>query len=210
MKVNSDMILDEIERMVRPHVGIWDDPFRILITAIMSTRTKDEVTDRASLKLFCIFPDVRDLARADAKIVADLIRPVGFYRTKAVTLVKAARMIEDKYHGNIPDRLEDLLQIPGVGRKVAAIVLSYGLGKDAIAVDTHVQRISNRLGLVRSKTPEKTEVILRRKIRRERWNEVNAYFVSFGKTICTPKRPKCNLCTLRNYCSYWRKHEGSR
>ncbi|MGC8644970.1 MAG: endonuclease III domain-containing protein [Thermoplasmata archaeon] len=209
MLCKGDFILDEIEKMVPPHRGIWDDPFRILVTAIMSTRTKDEVTDRASLRLFCRFPTAGDLAGARVEEVRNLIKPVGFYRAKAASIVNAAKIIMEKYGGNVPERMGDLLEIPGVGRKVAGIVLSYGLGKDAIAVDTHVQRISFRLGLSRSRVPEKTEAALKRKIRRERWNEVNSYFVSFGKRICRPLRPRCDVCSLRHVCRYWREHEGS-
>ncbi|MEM0127495.1 MAG: endonuclease III [Thermoplasmatales archaeon] len=208
--MKPDLILDQIERMVRPHKGIWEDPFRILITAILSTRTKDEVTDRASLRLFCRFPTVEEISSASVDQVRELIKPVGFYKSKAKAVVEAAKIIERKYHGSVPDKMEHLLEIPGVGRKVASIVLSYGLGENAIAVDTHVQRVSYRLGLTNSRDPVKTEKTLKRKISEERWNEINTYFVSFGKTICKPVRPKCDLCTLKYVCKYWKRHENSR
>ncbi|MEM1996343.1 MAG: endonuclease III [Thermoplasmatales archaeon] len=208
--MRADSVLDKIENMVQAHRGIWDDPFRILITAILSTRTKDEVTDRASLRLFCKFPNAKELSRADADEVKELIKPVGFYSSKARAVIETAKIIEEKFNGNVPDKMSLLLELPGVGRKVASIVLSYGFGKNAIAVDTHVQRISYRLGLTNSKDPEKTEVILKKLISRERWNDVNSYFVSFGKIICKPKNPRCDVCSLKYECKYWRSHEGSR
>ncbi|MEM0127857.1 MAG: endonuclease III [Thermoplasmatales archaeon] len=208
--MRADSVLDKIENMVQPHRGIWDDPFRILITAILSTRTKDEVTDRASLRLFCRFPTPEELSRADAVKVKELIKPVGFYSSKARAVVETAKIIEEKFNGKVPDKMSSLLELPGVGRKVASIVLSYGFGKNAIAVDTHVQRISYRLGLTNSKDPEKTEIILKKLIGRERWNDVNSYFVSFGKIICKPINPRCGVCSLRFECRYRRTHEGSR
>jgi endonuclease-3 len=207
--MDADLILGKIEKMVDPHIAIWDDAFRILITGIMSTRTKDEVTDRASLRLFCKFPSVKALAGASPSVVRDLIKPVGFYRTKAVDLVETSNIILKKHRGRVPDRMEDLLELPGVGRKVANIVLSEGVGKDGLAVDTHVQRISFRIGLSSSEKPEVTEEQLKKKIPRERWNEVNSYFVEFGKQICKPITPRCNECGLKKYCRYWRDHENS-
>ena len=115
-----------------------------------------------------------------------------------------------KYGGKVPDKMEELLQLPGVGRKVANIVLSEGVGKYGLAVDTHVQRISRRLGLSTSDKPEETEEILKRRIAKDRWNEVNAYFVEFGKQICKPINPLCDSCSLSNVCKYWRDHENSR
>ncbi|MGC8561584.1 MAG: endonuclease III domain-containing protein [Thermoplasmata archaeon] len=208
--MDANFVLDKIERMVDPHVAIWDDAFRILITGILSTRTKDEVTDRASLRLFCRFPTVEKLSRANPSVVQDLIKPVGFYKHKARDIVETSKIILRKYGGRVPDKMEELLELPGVGRKVANIVLSEGVGKYGLAVDTHVQRISMRLGLSRSNKPEKTEDILKRKIPKERWNEVNSYFVEFGKQICKPINPICDVCDLRNDCKYWREHENSR
>jgi endonuclease-3 len=207
--MKGDSFLDEIEKMVEPHRGIWDDPFRILITGIMSTRTKDEVTDRASLKLFCRFPDMYSLSRSSPAEIEKLIKPVGFYRTKAVNILKCTDMIINDFNGNVPDEMDELVRLPGVGRKVANIVLSYGIGKDALAVDTHVQRVSFRLGLTHSEKPEVTERVLKKIISRKRWNEVNSYFVAFGKQICRPVRPRCNICSLRVRCRYWRENEGS-
>ncbi len=207
--MNIDLVLDKIEKMVEPHVAIWDDAFRILITGIMSTRTRDEVTDRASLRLFCRFPTLEKLARASPSVVEDIIRPVGFYKNKSHDITKTCKMLLSDFDGKVPDTMDDLLKLPGVGRKVANIVLSEGVGRDGLAVDTHVQRISTRLGLSNSEKPEKTEEILKRMVPRRRWNEVNSYFVEFGKQICKPITPNCDACGLRDICKYGGSRENS-
>jgi len=208
--MDANIVLEKIEGMVEPHIAIWDDAFKILITGILSTRTKDEVTDRASLRLFCRFPTPEKLSRSSPSVVEKLIKPVGFYKHKSHDVVETSKIIVMKYGGEVPDKMEELLELPGVGRKVANIVLSEGVGKYGLAVDTHVQRISRRLGLSSSDKPEETEEILKRKIAKERWNEVNSYFVEFGKQICKPINPLCDRCSLRNVCKYWRDHENSR
>jgi endonuclease-3 len=207
--MDGNFILDKIEEMVKPHKGIWEDPFRVLITGIMSTRTRDEVTDRASLRLFCVYPTIEKLSLSTPLEVEKLIKPVGFYKIKSKDIVETSKKIFKEYKGKVPNTMEKLLELPGVGRKVASIVLSYGFGKEALAVDTHVQRVSHRIGLSTSTRPEMTEKILKRKIDRRRWNEVNSYFVSFGKIICRPTNPRCSICHLRKYCKYWRKLEDS-
>lgn len=191
---------------VSPHQGIWDDPYHILITTILSTRTKDEVTDRISLKLFCKYPDPQSLAYANLQDLTNTIRGVGFYRQKASSIKNTARIIMEKYHGKVPNDKEKLLELPGVGTKVANIVLTFGYGKDYIAVDTHVHRIFNRIGIVKTKSPEKTEKELELKLPRKYWKVVNAYGVEFGKTICKPIKPKCEICQLRKVCNYYEIH----
>ena len=207
--MDANIVLEKIEGMVEPHIAIWDDAFRILITGILSTRTKDEVTDRASLRLFCRFPTPEKLSKGSPSAVEKLIKPVGFYKHKSHDVVETSKIIVMKYGGKVPDKMEELLELPGVGRKVANIVLSEGVGKYGLAVDTHVQRISRRLGLSSSDKPEETEEILKRRIAKERWNEVNSYFVEFGKQICKPINPLCDRCSLRNVCKYWRDNENS-
>jgi endonuclease-3 len=206
--MDANLVLDKIEKMVDPHIAIWDDAFRILITGIMSTRTKDEVTDRASLRLFCRYPTVEKLSKASPKIVENLIKPVGFYKNKSTDIVETAKIILKNFDGKVPDTMEDLLELPGVGRKVANIVLSEGVGKHGLAVDTHVQRISFRIGLSTSEKPEETETILKEKIPMDRWNEVNSFLVEFGKQICKPITPICGVCDLKAQCKYWRIHEN--
>ena len=202
---NAVIALDRIEKMVSPHMGIWDEPWKILVTTIMSTRTKDEQTDRASLRLFCRYPTLAALSSADTSEVESLIRPVGFYREKARNIVHTSKILVNNFNSSVPGDLESLLTLPGVGRKVANIVLSYGFGVPAIAVDTHVRRVSNRLGLASTRIPDKIEKILEAKIPRERWNEVNSYFVEFGKEICRPINPKCLECLLNAECNYYRR-----
>ncbi len=200
-------VIDKIKKMASPHIGLWDDPWRILITGILSTRTKDETTDRASMRLFCKFSNPIELSRADEKEVESLIKPVGFYRQKAKNVIRASRMIVEDFGNEIPDKMEELLKIPGVGRKVANIVISYGFKGYGLAVDTHVFRVFNRIGVVRAKNPEEMEFKLKSKLPQDRWNEVNSYLVEFGKNICKPLKPRCEICLLRIECDYFRGRE---
>lgn len=191
--------------MVKPHVGLWDSPWQILITGILSTRTKDETTDRASLRLFCKYPTLESLSHADVKEVESLIKPVGFYRQKAINLVKVSEIIVKKFYGSVPDSIEELMELPGVGRKVANIVISYGLGGYGLAVDTHVFRVFKRIGAVKARRPEEMELKLKSLLPKERWNEVNSYLVEFGKNVCKPVNPKCEECLLKSECAYYRR-----
>ena len=175
-------------------------PFRILVSTVLSTRTQDPVTTAASVRLFAVAPDPVQLVRLRPVHIERLIHPVGFYRTKARLLPELARMLVERWDGRVPDTLKELLELPGVGRKVANIVLSRGFGKPAIAVDTHVHRISNRLGLVRSKVPEKTEARLAKLLPRRYWIEWNYLLVAHGQTVCRPIGPKCDACPLSRWC----------
>lgn len=191
------------------------DPFRTLIGCILSQRTRDETTDAAFGRLFSRYRGVHDLAEADPAEVEKLIYPVGFYRTKARRIVEAARFIRDVFGGRVPDRMEDLLRIPGIGRKCANIVLAYAFGRPAIAVDTHVHRVTKRLGIV----PEDSgaadvEEALRRTVPVDRWVEVNHALVRFGKEVCRPARPLCGACPVQERCRFYsreiRRAEGHR
>jgi endonuclease-3 len=181
------------------------DPFKVLIATILSQRTRDENTDRASRQLFARFSSASALARAPLRVVERLIRPSGFYRVKAKRIKQVARIIASRYGGKVPPDLDALMELPMVGRKTANCVLVYGFGKPAIPVDTHVHRISNRLGIVRSTTPEQTEEKLLQYFERRSWIEVNELMVRFGKTICRPVKPRCYECSLKSYCSYFAK-----
>ncbi|MFH1786521.1 MAG: endonuclease III [archaeon] len=174
-----------------------EGPFEVLISTIISQRTKDEVTIAASERLFKKFPSAKKLAAAKESDIAKLIYPAGFYRTKAPK-IKAVSEYASR-HG-VPDSMESLLELPGVGRKTANCVLSYGFGMQAIAVDTHVHRISNRLGWVRTKTPEQTEMALEKLIPKRQWRSVNSTLVAFGQDTCRPARPKCPDCPIRKLC----------
>ena len=167
---------------------------------MLSTRTQDPVTAAASERLFKKAGDAPALARTGVKSIEQLIYPVGFYHTKAKLLPKLARMLVRRWDGQVPATLDELLELPGVGRKVANIVLSRGFGIPAIAVDSHVHRISNRLGLVRTNTPERTEARLAEVLPERSWIEWNYLLVAHGQTVCRSTRPKCEECPLSRWC----------
>jgi endonuclease III len=180
------------------------DPFRVLIATVLSQRTKDEVTGAASARLFRKYLGPKQLAKANTRTVARLIRPVGFYKTKAKAIKRIARIILEEYRGEVPSDMDRLLQLPNVGRKTANCVLVYGFKKPAIPVDTHVHRIFNRLGVVTTKTPEETEHELTRIVEKRDWLPLNEVFVTFGKLVCKPIGPKCPLCPLTDRCKWYR------
>ncbi|MBU0980527.1 MAG: endonuclease III [Nanoarchaeota archaeon] len=177
------------------------DPFRILIATVLSARTKDETTESVSEKLFRRYPDADSLAAAKVKDVERMIKKTGFYRVKARRIIGLAKMVRK----GVPDDMESLVKLPGIGRKTAGCVLVYAFGKQAIPVDTHVHRISNRLGLVRTKHPEKTEQELMRITPKSQWTYVNDLFVHHGKNVCKPIRPVCKGCMIEKICRYENK-----
>ena len=176
------------------------DPFKILVATVLSLRTKDEVTAKAAERLFQVADTPEKLLKLEEDEIASLIYPVGFYRRKAKNLREIAKILIEKYGGKVPDDLEELLKLPGVGRKTANLVITLGYGKPGICVDTHVHRIMNRLGYVKTKTPEETEFALREKLPREFWIEINDLLVSLGQHICHPTSPKCSQCPVEPYC----------
>jgi endonuclease III len=176
------------------------DPFRILVSTLLSLRTKDDVTEAASARLFALADTPRTLSRLATRTIARAIYPVGFYRTKARTVRDISRRLDDEYRGEVPDTIDELLTFKGVGRKTAALVVSLGFGKDAICVDTHVHRISNRLGWVATRTPAETEQALMRVLPRRRWIVANEIMVAFGQRVCTPLSPRCSTCPVAARC----------
>jgi endonuclease-3 len=185
-------------------LGGWQarrvSPFRTLIGTILSARARDEMTDVIAAKLFRRFPGPRSLASAPLREVERILRPIGFYRTKARYVTRtAARIVEQG--GRVARTLEGLTAYPGVGRKVANCVLVYAFGQDAIPVDTHVHRLSNRLGWVRTRTPEETEARLVKLVPRALWPLVNEVFVAHGKRVCRPVGPLCGTCVIRTDCA---------
>jgi endonuclease-3 len=178
------------------------DPFRVLIGTILSQRTRDENTRRATRDLFSHYKNAKELSKGRINVIEKLIKQSGFYHVKARRIRDVAKIIVEKYHGEVPDDINSLLSMPSVGRKTANCVLVYAFNKPAIPVDTHVHRISNRLGIVETRKPEETEVSLRESIDQEFWLELNDLFVKFGQRICTPISPKCKTCKLRNGCTY--------
>jgi len=175
-------------------------PFRLLVACVISLRTKDEVTAEASQRLFAIAPDSDRLARLDAEDIAKAIYPAGFYNTKSRQLNEIGRILRDEYGGEVPPDESALLALPGVGRKTANLVLGLGFGIPAICVDTHVHRISNRLGLVETKTPEQTERALNEVLPRDLWVPINDLLVTFGQNRCHPTSPRCTECPLADLC----------
>ncbi len=178
-------------------------PFRILIATILSARTKDENTTKAADKLFKLYGTPQKLAKAKVKDVEKVIKSVGFYHVKSKRIIEVANLILSKYNGKVPADIDKLVDLPGVGRKTANCVLVYAFEKPAIPVDTHVHRISNRLGLVDTKTPEETEMALREKIPKKYWLDINNTFVMYGQNICKPISPMCDVCKIRKTCDYF-------
>ena len=176
------------------------DPFRLLVACVISLRTKDEVTARSSARLFAVASTPQELATLRKERIAKLIFPAGFYNTKARQIREIARRIASEHGGRVPPERDALLALPGVGRKTANLVLGLGFGVAAICVDTHVHRVSNRLGLVRTKTPEQTEHALERVLPRRHWVEINDLLVTFGQNVCQPVSPWCSRCPLAGRC----------
>lgn len=176
------------------------DPFVVLISTILSQRTRDENTIKATNKLFSVYKTPEEIAKAPLEKLEEIIKEVGFYKVKAKRIKEVSRIIAEKYNNSVPDNIKELLKLPGVGRKTANCVLVYGYNKHAIPVDTHVHRISNRLGLVKTKSPEETEKELTKIIPKEYWRELNSLFVKFGQIICKPINPRCNECPLADIC----------
>ncbi len=176
------------------------NPFKVLITTVLSLRTKDETTGAASERLYAAADTPAAILELSAERIAELIYPVGFYRTKARSILQICRILLDQYDGAVPDELDPLLELPGVGRKTANLVLTLGYGKPGICVDTHVHRISNRLGYLSTKTPDKTEFALRAKLPPQYWIIINDLLVAFGQNLCKPVSPFCSRCPLAHLC----------
>jgi endonuclease-3 len=185
------------------HEAETGGPFSILIGTILSARTKDESTTKVVKVLFSKYKNSKELANAKLKDVEKIIKSIGFYHVKAKRIIEVAKIIDSRYKGKVPDDLEQLVGLPGVGRKTANCVLVYAFDKPAIPVDIHVHRISNRLGLVDTKTPEETEMELMKKIPKKFWLEINDTFVMYGQNICKPISPMCEVCKIKNSCKYF-------
>ncbi len=176
------------------------DPFAILISTLLSLRTKDEVTAVATERLFALASTPEEMLRLSGEKIRKAIYPVGFYRTKAETILRVCRELIDRFHARVPDTLDALLSLKGVGRKTANLVISLGFGGAGLCVDTHVHRISNRLGYVRTKNPEQTEFALRAKLPPKYWSRYNTLLVAFGRNTCRPVSPLCSSCPIAAYC----------
>ncbi|HET8719826.1 MAG TPA: endonuclease III [Candidatus Nitrosotenuis sp.] len=185
------------------------DPFAILIGTILSARSKDENTTKVVNALFQRYRNPKELALAKLKDVEKIIHPIGFFHVKAKRIIGVAKIIQSQHGGKVPNNLEQLVDLPGVGRKTANCVLVYAYDKPAIPVDVHVHRISNRLGLVETKTPEETELVLMEKIPKKYWLKINDTFVMYGQNICKPVSPLCKVCKIKKSCNYYRIRNAS-
>jgi endonuclease-3 len=179
----------------------WEpDPFHVLIATILSQRTKDDNTRKASDALFHRYNSINALADADLETVVSLVRPAGFPRQKGAAIIRCCQVLRDEYGGKVPEETDELVKLPMVGRKTAACVRSYAMCIPSVCVDTHVHRISNLIGLVNTKTPEETEFSLMEITPRERWSDINRYFVRHGQVVCIPNHPRCAECCIRDLC----------
>jgi endonuclease III len=195
----------EIQKWKVPAVGniaegAIDRPFETLVSTILSLRTKDEVTEAASRRLLAIARTPKLLACMPVEEIEKLIYPVGFYHTKARHLIEMSGILMQGHKGAVPRSMDALLELPGVGRKTANLVLTVGFGDYGICVDTHVHRISNLWGYVATKTPEETEFALRKKLPKRHWKSFNDILVTFGQNLCVPVSPWCSRCPISSYC----------
>jgi endonuclease III len=199
-----DILRRTVAELEVPAVGVvqqrWRDPFRTLISCILSLRTQDKTTRAASMRLFDLATTPEEMLKLPEETIREVIYPVGFYRRKAGQILEICRDLMSRFGGKVPDNIDTLLTIKGVGRKTANLVVTVGFGKPGICVDTHVHRISNRLGFVNTKTPDQTEKELRKKLPEEYWIEFNDLLVPFGQNICLPISPFCSTCPIYDEC----------
>ncbi|HEX9757594.1 MAG TPA: endonuclease III [Nitrospiria bacterium] len=198
------ILKQEIMQWKEPIVGVvanqTRDPFQVLISCVLSLRTKDETTAGASERLFKLASTPQTMGRLRNSKIEKTIYPVGFYRTKAKSIKEICKRLVHQYAGKVPDEIEELVKLPGVGRKTANLVVTLGYQKYGICVDTHVHRISNRWGYVKTKTPEDTEVSLRKKLPKKYWMIFNDLLVPYGQNLCRPISPFCSLCKISSFC----------
>lgn len=178
----------------------WKSPFLVLVSCLLSLRTRDETTLPACRRLFARASTLEGILKLSVSEIEKLIYPVGFYKTKARRLQEICRQLKNRFSGQVPDDLNQLLTLPGVGRKTANLVLTEGFAKPGICVDTHVHRISNRLGYIKTRTPHETEFALRKKLPPAHWIEYNAILVTWGQNICKPISPWCSRCIVNKIC----------
>ncbi len=184
-----------------PVVGaVATSPYKVLISTILSLRTKDAMTEKSSNTLFAIADTPEKMIQLDTDVIEKAIYPVGFYRRKAINIHEISKILLDKYDGKVPNDIDELLKLKGVGRKTANLTITLGYNSLGICVDIHVHRITNRWGYVKTKNPDETEFVLRDKLPKEYWIEINHLLVSYGQNLCTPVSPKCSICPIFKYC----------
>jgi endonuclease-3 len=203
-QLNSLDTLARLTALKELQIEESNDPFKILIGTILSARSRDENTSKIVRKLFQKYKNASELANADLNDIKSIIHSIGFYNIKAQRIKQVSKIIVENFNGIVPNKIEELLGLPGVGRKTANCVLVYAFNKPAIPVDIHVHRISNRIGIVKTQNPKKTEEELVKNIDRKFWLVLNNIFVRYGQNICLPLRPKCEVCNLKNICNYYK------
>jgi endonuclease-3 len=191
----------EVKKLKMPVLGHYtQSPFTILIACLLSLRTQDKTTDEASARLFRLAETPQKMLKLPTAKIQKAIYPVGFYKTKAENIKKICEMLLSDFNGQVPDNIDGLLNLPGVGRKTANLVVTLGYQKPGICVDTHVHRITNRWGYVETASPDKTEMTLREKLPKRYWIEINELLVTYGQNICKPISPFCSQCKIHRYC----------
>ena len=208
----NDRDISKVIRLIEKEVAKWElpivsslaeehsGPFPILISTILSLRTKDEVTAIAAERLLALAKTPEEMLKLSEGKIIKAIYPVGFYRIKAKTILHISKELIERFHSRVPDTIEQLLTLKGVGRKTANLVVALGYNKEGLCVDTHVHRISNRLGYVKTKTPDETEFALRKKLPSKYWLRYNTLMVAFGRHVCVPISPFCSRCLVFAYC----------
>ena len=203
-----NILRKEVKKYNRPSVtriSLEGGPFKVLISCLLSLRTKDEVTIKASLRLFERADKPEDILKLKVTEIEKLIYPVGFYKTKARRIKEICEKLVKEYDNKVPDEIDELLKFKGVGRKTANLVVGLGYGKPSITVDVHVHVLSNRLGWVNTKTSEQTEFELLKVLPKKHWNIINDLFVIYGQNVCTTVYPKCGRCIIEEFCVYNKK-----
>ena len=202
-----DKIVTELRLAKQPQsdfVKLMDNfknPYLVLIACILSLRTNDKTTYPATLRMLDLAKTPKEMMKVSVEDLSNAIYPVGFYKNKAEQIIELSKIIVEKYNGNVPNSIDELCKFKGVGRKTANLVMSLGFSEDAICVDTHVHRIFNRLGYIKTKTPEETEFALREKLPQKHWIPINTLMVTHGQNICKPINPKCEQCPINKYCA---------
>ncbi|MBI5392612.1 endonuclease III [Candidatus Woesearchaeota archaeon] len=187
--------------IVTEYSELRHDPFEVLISTILSLRTKDETTHTAWKRLSALANNPQNMVKLSAQEVEKAIYPVGFYITKAKTVIETCKLLLEKYDGKVPDDLDELLMIKGVGRKTANLVITLGFDKPGLCIDTHCNRFPNRLGWIKTKNAEDTEFVLRELLPQKYWKVFNDYVVAYGQNVCLPVSPRCSVCRIKNYCN---------
>ena len=204
--MNIDKIVEILKNAKQPQsdfVKLMDsfrDPFIVLIACILSLRTNDRTTYPATLRMLELGKTPADFAKVNVDDLSKAIYPVGFYKNKAEQIIELSKTLVEKYESKVPDEIDELVKFKGVGRKTANLVLSEGFNKPAICVDVHVHRIFNRLGYVKTKTPDESEIVLREKLPKKYWIDINSLLVTHGQNVCKPIKPMCAQCPINAHC----------